>query len=303
VIVDCHTHVWQSPDQLGRAVNAVAHQLRTVTGSATVQLSASAADHATACEPVDAAFVLGFKSHYLGADIPNDFISSYVRQHSDKMIGLAGIDPSRPRKAVDEIHRCMKDLGLRGITIAPSAQNFHPSHTNAMRVYETAVRLRLPVVVNHGLGLTAESRMEFARPVLFDEVARELPELKLIISHMGYPWVDETLVLLAKHPNVYADISGLLHLPWIAYNALVAAYQVRVTDKLLFGSDFPYAWPTQCIEALYGLNHISKGTNLPTIPREQLRGVVERDTLGLLGLGGAVPVRPQETSLLGEEDG
>ena len=51
---------------------------------------------------------------------------------------------------------------------------------------------------------------------------------------------DETIYMLGKHPNVFADVSGLLSRPWQAYNALVSCYQADVIDKLLFGSDFPY---------------------------------------------------------------
>ena len=59
----------------------------------------------------------------------------------------------------------------------------------------------------------------------------------------------------------------------------MSAYQHGVIDKLLFGSDFPYTSATECIEALYSINQIAQGTNLPVVPREALRGIVERDTL------------------------
>lgn len=101
---------------------------------------------------------------------------------------------------------------------------------------------------------------------------------------MGQPWVDETITLLGKHQNIYADVSGLLGRPWQAYNALVCAYQYDVIDKLLFGSDFPYTSANECIEALYSINQIAQGTNLPVVPRESLRGIIERDALSLLGL-------------------
>jgi predicted TIM-barrel fold metal-dependent hydrolase len=120
--------------------------------------------------------------------------------------------------------------------------------------------------------------------VLLDEIAREFAELRIIIAHLGYPWVNETLVLLAKHAHVFSDISWLLHQPWQAYQALTWASQYGVTDKLLFGSGFPYTSAAHCIEALYSINHLVQGTNLPTIPREQLRGIVERDALDLLGI-------------------
>jgi len=69
-----------------------------------------------------------------------------------------------------------------------------------------------------------------------------------------------------------------------AFNGLVNVYQHGVIDKLLFGSDFPYTSATECIEALYSINQLAQGTNLPLVPREALRGIVERDTLDLLGL-------------------
>jgi predicted TIM-barrel fold metal-dependent hydrolase len=132
--------------------------------------------------------------------------------------------------------------------------------------------------------MTEQSKLEFSRPYLFDDVARSFPNVRIVIAQLGQPWVDETIVMLGKHPNVFADVSGLLRRPWQAYNALVSAHQYQVIDKLLFGSDFPYTNATECIEALYSINQVAQGTNLPVVPREALRGIVERDTLGLLGL-------------------
>lgn len=55
-------------------------------------------------------------------------------------------------------------------------------------------------------------------------------------------------------------------------------------DRLLFASDFPFTTPAASIETLYSLNQIVQGTNLPTIPRELVRGIIECDALSLLGL-------------------
>ena len=137
----------------------------------------------------------------------------------------------------------------------------------------------------HPCGQSSEaSKLEFARPYLFDEIARNFPNLRLIIAQMGQPFVEETIILLGKHSHVFADVSGMLARPWQAYNAMVSAYQYGVMDKLLFGSDFPYTNATECIETLFSLNQIPQGTHLPTVPREALRGILERDAISLLGL-------------------
>lgn len=236
-------------------------------------------EHARAAKPVDLSFVLAFKSHYLDADVPNDYVARYVRQHPDRLIGFAAVDPSRPREAIDGVKRAHQELGLRGVTIWPAAQDFHPASSGAMRVYAEIARLRLPMMVHQDVQASENTKMEFARPYLLDEVAREFADLKIIISQIGYPWIDETIALLTKHRNVFADISGVVHHEWRAYNALLSAYQAGVMEALLFGSNFPHASPAACIEALYSLNQFSHGTNLPGLPREQLRQIVERDVL------------------------
>ncbi len=291
MIVDCHTHIWESPDQLGLSDKELRdgglRGLRPRTDSDRWP-DASMECHFRASEPVDKSFVLSFKSRYLGIEIPTALVSSYVRRHPDKLIGVAGIDPTNLEEALAELELAHDKLGMKAITVSPAAQDFHPADSRAMQVFAEAARMGMPVLVDHGHFRVA-SKMEFARPVLLDEVARELPQLKLVISHMGYPWVDECIVLLGKHPNIYADISSLLHRPWQAYNALMSACQYGVIDKLLFGSDFPYTSATAAIESLYRINQLVTGTNLPTVPRTQLAAIVERDTLGLLGIAAAQP--------------
>jgi hypothetical protein len=284
MITDCHTHIWQSPEQLGDGALAELSRPALFAGQKMRLLpQADTANHLLACEPADRTFVLGFKSKYLGAAIPNEYIADYCREHADRMVGFAGIDPTDD-DAVDQVSHVTQNLGLRGLCICPAAQDFHPSDTRAMAVFERAAALHLPIIFYPGTHLSPKTKMEYARPYLLDEVARAFPNLKMVVSHIGYPWVDEALVLLGKHQNVYADLAALLRRPWIAYDALVRAHQVQVVDKLLFGSDFPFTTAGECIETLYTINQMAMGTNMPTVPRESLRGIVERDVLALLGI-------------------
>lgn len=300
MIVDCCTYTWESADQLGRGADG-SDRLPHLPEQAAEPRGTGTSKHFEATEPVDATIVLGFKSHYLDADISNDTVSDYVRSHPGELIGFAGIDPAHPKEAVTEMKRARDELRMRGVGVAPAAQDFHPSNSQAMIVYGEVADAGLPILFHTGVQITAATKLEFARPFLLDEVARELPKLKIVIAHMGYPWVNETLVMLAKHANVYAEISWVLHQPWQAYQALLSAYQCGVMDKLLFGSGFPTAAASDCIEALYSINQLVHGTSLPVIPREALRGIVERDALSLLGIDatgiradGRAPLEPSE---------
>jgi hypothetical protein len=297
MIVDCYTHTWDSATTLGR--------LDPETASPCVPKlpragGASAARHLAAAEPVGTSIVHGFKSAYFDAEISNDHVAGYVRGHAHKMIGFAGVDPSNPRQAITELRRAQAELGLRGVAVAPPAQDFHPSNSQAMLVYAEAAALGMPVLFHSGVHITSATKMEYARPALLDEVARELPNLRIVVAHLGAPWVAEMVTLIAKHENVFSETSWLLAQPWQAYQALLCAYEHGVTHKLLFGSGFPHASAAMCIEALYSINHPCHGTNLPTIPRECLRGIVERDSLALLGIAAPRPATPAQPAIAAE---
>lgn len=302
MIVDCHTHIWESVEQLGRGAGLWSTRTRDQHSGQTPR--ADIARHQAASEPVSKTFVLGFRSHYLEANVPNDHIADYVRQRPDALIGFAGVDPSRPKEAIDELRRAHDELGMKGVSIWPAAQDFHPASSSAMRVYAEISRLGMPVMIHQDVRASANSKMEFARPYLVDEVAREFPDMRIIISQMGYPWTEETIILLVKHQNVFADISGLVHRGWTAYHTLLSAYQAGVMGTLLFGSDFPHTTAAACIEALYSINQFCHGTALPTIPREQLRQIVERDVLTLLHIdSGRSESQPApDTSVIQVED-
>src|SRR3954467_10574502 len=209
MIVDCHTHVWQSPDQLGKLVLGDMFRHNTnrparATLAAPVMRSIPSADvdhHWAQSGTVDKSIVLGFKSRYLRAEIPNQYVSDYVRRFPQKLIGFAGIDPTE-KGAASEVRVARNDLQLRGVTVSPANQDFHPTDSRAMRVYAEAEKLGMPVLIHPHGPMTDQSKVEFSRPYLFDDVARSFPNLRVVLAQLGQPWIDETIVMLGKHANV-----------------------------------------------------------------------------------------------------
>jgi hypothetical protein len=286
MIIDLNTQIWLSMDQLGPEM---AERLRAVQVKHWGQLDASPAAHERAMDCVDGAIVLGFRSDLLGARIPNEYIADFVARDPRRRIGVAGIDPMAD-DAIDQLDAA-GSLGLSGVAISPACQGFHPVHSLAMRVYERCMDASMPLFVTLNPPLTATSQLQFARPALWDEVARAFPDMPIVLSQLGHPWIDETLLLLGKHHNVWADISGVASRPWQLYNALLNALSFGVMDKLLFGSGFPHEMPAKTIESLYSVNAFSHGTQLPAIPRAHVRGIVERDAIRCLALDTVIPAR------------
>src|SRR5207302_11471202 len=113
--------------------------------------------------------------------------------------------------------------------------------------------------------------LKFSLPILLEDVAMQFPDLKMIIAHMGHPWIAETIVLIRKQPNFFADISALHYRPWQFYNALVCAKEYGVLNKLLFGSDYPFTTPDATLQSMRDFNKMTEGTNLPGLSLEEIQ--------------------------------
>ncbi len=259
MIVDCHTH-------LNNTANDV-----------------EVSEHLAASETVDRCIVLA------GLDGPseevNKGLSEYVKKHQGKMVGFATIDPIKDKLSANKLKNIRDKLGFDGVVLHCCATGVHPTHSRAMRFYESAQELGFPVFFHNGHGVSGTSDvLSYAQPYLLDEIAREFSALKIIIGNMGMPFIEQTLSMAAKHKNVYADLTIRPHNVWQTYNTVVAAYEHDVMDKLLFGSGFPLGNAGECIETLLGFNMLLADTNLPTVPRGSIRNIIERNTLELLGI-------------------
>jgi hypothetical protein len=240
-------------------------------------------EHLAAAETVDRCIVLATSD--APSEEVNKRLAQYVNKYKEKMVGFAVIDPIKDKISVNKLKPIRDKLELQGFVLHCCAKGLHPSHSRAMRFYEAAQELGLPVFFHNGQGvLGADDVLSHAQPYLLDEVARGFPALKIIIGNMGMPFTEQTLSMVAKHKNVYADLTIRPNNVWQTYNTVMAAYERSVMDKLLFGSGFPLGNAGECIEALLGFNMLLADTKLPTVPRGSIRNIIERNTLELLGI-------------------
>lgn len=280
MIVDVHTHVWECPCHIGEEF---IHDARVTAGATYKDISVDLNKHWEAMQAVDRAVVLGFRARHVGVLVPNEYVAEYVGHHPERLIGFCSVDPQDP-DAVDQLDDAVQRLKLRGLKMGPIYQNVAPGDSRFRRLMGRAQELGIPVLIHQGTTFCANVSLEIANPIQLQPLALEFPRLRMVVAHMGHPWINETLVLIRKNRNMYADISALYYRPWQFYNALVAAMEYGVLDRLLFGSDYPFTTPASTIEALHKVNAMVEGTNLPRIPEDKIEAMIHRDTLDLLGI-------------------
>ena len=280
MIVDVHTHVWECPCHIGEAFIADA---KVTAGDGYKDIHVDLDRHWEAMQPVDHAIVLGFRARHVGVLVPNEYVAEYVGKHPEKLIGFASVDPQDP-DAVEQLDDAIQRLKLRGLKMGPIYQNVAPTDSRFRRIMKRCEELQIPVLIHQGTTFCANVSLEISQPILLQPLALEFPKLRMVIAHMGHPWIDETMVLIRKNRNFFADISALYYRPWQFYNALVSAKEYGVLDRLLFGSDYPFTTPQSSMDALRKVNDMAAGTNLPRIPENALEALIHRDSLDLLGL-------------------
>jgi predicted TIM-barrel fold metal-dependent hydrolase len=279
-MVDGHTHLWRVGEHIGPRFMDAAHR---AWGAKDADLDVSPERHTAAMAGIEAAVVLGFHAPYSDVVVPNDYLADYCRQAPERWYGFASVNPVECG-ARAELERAHQDLKLPGLKLGPIYQNYDPTDRRAFAVYEYAERQGIPVLIHQATTFPREAPLKYALPVMLDEVAIRFPELRMVLAHIGHPWEAECAVTIRKHPNLYADISGLYFRPWRFYQALVTCVEYGVADKLLFGSDFPFMTPEATADGLRCVNSIVEGTPMPKVPAAVIDGILERDPLAVLGL-------------------
>ncbi len=286
MIIDVHTHTPTHQDEVPQS------EKKVFTGwhsGDPVSTTNSWADYQRGMKAADISIVFNIHvpdvERYTGtagdATRINDSTADFVAVDNSR-IGFMSVDPNLA-DYLDEYERA-KSLGLKGIKLGANYQRFEPLGKDAFELYRRAEKDGLPILFHIGASPISFAPLKNAHPLTVDEIAIAFPELKIVMAHIGHPWVRETVAVIRKHPNVYSDVSAIYTRPWMTYEALVMADEWGTMHKLLFGSDFPVTTPQYAMERLRAVNDVVAGTSMPKIPTEKIEAIINADALSALHL-------------------
>ena len=170
--------------------------------------------------------------------IPNDWTAEQCELHKGRLYGVTCIDPFRDLPGAPiELERCVTKLGFRSMKLLPSYLHFDPGDPELDPLYRKALELDVPVHFFTGMTPTRTAMLKYGDPVLLDSVGRRHRDLKVIVF-VNYPWIDQCIALVAKHPNFHADMcyfaggdSAQL------YEVLSKFRSYGALDRVIYGSD------------------------------------------------------------------
>ena len=210
MIIDCHCHAGQGdgftgPWDTDAPLHAYIRRAEKAGIERTVLLPAFHSDYAVA----------------------NHALARIIARSPRRFVGFAMVHATRDRgRVMAMLTQAVRKDGLIGIKV-------HRHDAPITReVCEAARALRVPVLYD----VTGEVSV-------VELLAEQYPDVGFIIPHMGSfadDWRAQLALIdhLARHPNVYADTSGVRR-----FDLLVQAMQRAGAHKILFGSDGPWLHP------------------------------------------------------------
>lgn len=245
-------------------------------------------DHAMQAADVTIVFNIAADDPRTSTGLPHDpavtntATMEFCANDPSRRIGFMSVNP-RWAGVLETVDECL-EMGLMGIKLGANYQDFDPLSRDAMALYDHAQLRGLPILFHQGTSPDHTAPQRYSHPLLMDEIALAFPDLRIVMAHMGHPFVRETVTVIRRHRHVYADVSAVYLRPWLEYEALITAVEWGATEKLLLGSDFPISTTSDAITGLRRVNDILEGTRLPRVPDEVIEAIINADALTALGL-------------------
>jgi uncharacterized protein len=269
MIVDCHVNIWED-----RHLTPLFREQMARIRLGGMGLKADADAIYAAMGGVDRAIVFTLR-YGDSAGVEGDDLTTAeaVRRYPDKLVGFAYADPRRP-DCMELLRHATSTLGLVGVKYGPIYNGVPLSDSRMTPIYEHCVANDLPLTLHMGTTFARNAPVELGRAIHVEPVALRYPDLKVVLAHMGHPWHEETIVVVRKQPNVYAEVSAIYYRPWQFWNVMVTAQEYLVTDKIFFGTDFPFSTVEESLAGIRAVNRVVEGTGLPRVSPEVIEGVI-----------------------------
>lgn len=176
----------------------------------------------------------------------NGSVLEFCRAFPDMFFGFWGIDPHKGMDAVREVEKVVTEYGMKGIATDPYLAHISPAEARYYPVYAKCCELGVPVFITMAPPPQVPGAvMACTDPRDVDVVARDFPELTIIMSHGGYPFVHEAIYACYRNRNVYMDISEYEAAPMC--ETYISAMKSMIADKVLFASAHPFVEIGECL--------------------------------------------------------
>jgi len=169
----------------------------------------------------------------------NDEVAELLGEYPDRFIGLARISGLHGMRGVRELEFRVREQKFVALGVSALVDGIPASDRRYYPLYAKAVELNIPVRIYSSMNYATDRPYDLGHPRHLDQVAIDFPELTLIGGLGGWPWVNEMVALVRRHPRLHLDTSAhrakYLGQRGSGWEMLMQFGNTLIQDKVLVG--------------------------------------------------------------------
>jgi hypothetical protein len=165
--------------------------------------------------------------YFIEPDPDNAGVFSAVQAHPDRFLGWVFVNPRGRFNPLDELEKYRDSPGFVGVKAHPFWHHFKP--VELTEVAQRLAKIGKPLLIPAGFGEEGD----------FEALLHNVPDLKLILAHAGFPGYADTWERIRAYKNVYLDVSQT---SYTSERATLGAARAIGIDRLFYGTDGPYGF-------------------------------------------------------------
>ncbi len=176
---------------------------------------------------VDAILIQILPGAIPNSETAHENIYKLTKKFPKKIFGVASVNPNLPSLEVtSKLEKYINEYGFVAIKLHTVGYSVNPLSKGGTLLFETANKLRVPIIVHTGTGIP------FASPSLNMIQAKKYPELKIILAHSGMNVFAQEAYIAAKEcSNIFLETS------WTSAENIEWFIKDLGSDKVVMGSD------------------------------------------------------------------
>lgn len=193
-------------------------------------------------------------------------IGSVSLSSGNDTFGLGSLFNQIEHRPGGRIYNYLEDMFVTqqifGLKFYVGYEHYYPNTSELSDIYKLLIKYDKPAIFHSGdcYNGVCGAKLKYAHPLHIDDLATDYPKLKIIIAHMGYPWVLDAAEVCYKNANVYADTSGFVYGAFKEHD--IESYRqvtsdfIRIsggTNKLIFGTDWPISEQQSYVDVIHKL--------------------------------------------------
>ncbi|MBC8585823.1 amidohydrolase family protein [Youxingia wuxianensis] len=198
--------------------------------------------------PSDIEYLYHYGEHNVDTGITTstslEWIIRAQELYPNRFYGVACLDPTRP-ESIETLEFLVKEHCFKAAKMIPGHYKFDVNDKKIYNFYKKCIELDIPVAFHTGYSPFREvDRLIPAMPIMLDELAYDLPELKIDLCHVGGHWYQDAVLVALRNENIILDFSMLTYIckflvyPKIDPGELIKRIvEIIGPDRLMFGAD------------------------------------------------------------------